>query len=511
MRPLYGSSGGRVMGGKASRKLARRDFLRSVAIMAGLLASAPVLPDCTGPEPTNTPMPTRKPTATTALPTPTAEKLAATPTVASRWASPGYAAPAVAKAAQIEFASLKPEGFIEDTVIKELAKDFEKEHPGITVRVISASQATNQAIQVRLKEGNPPEVLAIAKTVESPLKFKEYWDAGEIYDLTEMYTTWPSYDQAPKTVEQTIKPQIRYTQQWEGRYAIVTRDVRVHHLFIYNRNVFEKFKLEEPNSWGELLEACARLKEGGVIPIAQHEYYPTWYYQAAWYRIMPWEEIRDAWFNTGPGFKENPGFLQGAKLWENLLKSGYIQEEWTGSDDLSSLMRVARGEAAMLMDASWLVGPLLRFPAEFVEGVFRMPAVEGGRGDPTGIQGHFNIYNVAAKSKNPAVGAELMRCWCSKAWQETRARRHSAIPFLEGSRPQTPEWPAAAPMIDIFQNASSFSLPDANVSATEPELAWKAGELGSRFGFGEMTAEEFIDKLDALVKGYYADKAKKGI
>jgi len=120
----------------------------------------------------------------------------------------------------------------------------------------------------------------------------------------------------------------------------------------YNTEVFAKYKLKPPKTWGEFLKVCDTLKRNGVIPIFQTV-------QARWPTFILFEELvarqnPDLYVDLCEGRAKytDPQVKTAFGVWADLIKKGYFTDPST--DLFSEAPRLFdQGKVAMIPCGSW--------------------------------------------------------------------------------------------------------------------------------------------------------------
>ncbi|HEV8636513.1 MAG TPA: extracellular solute-binding protein [Chloroflexota bacterium] len=509
-----------------SLRFSRKHVLRTAFFAA---ASIPALIACAGAAATPPPAPAAtKPAAApttapaAATPAPAATKPAAAPTttpaaatgpvLAAATATP--AAAAAAPAAQpkpgipagkktIEIVGFYGEGSVEYKNFEWINAEFSKAYPDVTIKIIIA---TADAIRLRLQEGNPPEVGAVAGTFINPEDAADKIKAGWIFDLKKAMDQ-ESWDTKGKSWYQTIHPVVQpilqvpnYPGVWSFPREVTTLT------FFYNVALFDKAGVKPPKTWGEFLKVCETLKSKSITPITLDGTVPhgymEWYFSELGQKIVGRDALREAIQGKRPFTEE--GFLQAAKTIRELVDKKYFVDGFSGLDHTGSQMVFYQGQAAMVLVGSWLVGEMKSaIPNDFKQDVFRFPMVEGGKGDPNHLYGTSNVLGVSAKSKNPDVGVEWARFFNSVMVNNKRTEDLQYQSAILGTKSPTfmptlnQIW-AETTKLDIFGMGDLWS--------PMKEARTKYNEAVGKLFFKESTPEQFTQQADKIVKDFWATK-----
>lgn len=124
---------------------------------------------------------------------------------------------------------------------------------------------------------------------------------------------------------------------------------------MYNKTVFQRFNLDEPETWDEFLAVCETLKQGGVIPIATTA-------EGRWYSMVWFEEVL---IRTDPDVYEgvlerkikysDPRVKKAMGYWKELIDKGYFAADVTpGFAEVVG--DFAAGDVGMYLIGDWAVG-----------------------------------------------------------------------------------------------------------------------------------------------------------
>jgi ABC-type glycerol-3-phosphate transport system substrate-binding protein len=137
-----------------------------------------------------------------------------------------------------------------------LAKQFEKDNPGLTVTLVKTTGDTiANKVSVALDSGNVPDVIT-----ESIARTKTYIGKGQLADLSSVYgTDMPKSDFAPGLVNVVSAKNATYAVPY--RWAT--------NALIYNPTLFKAAGITSPpTTWGEFAKDAALLTSGNVAGTA---------------------------------------------------------------------------------------------------------------------------------------------------------------------------------------------------------------------------------------------------
>ena len=130
---------------------------------------------------------------------------------------------------------------------------FEKAHPDVTVKVnINDREAHKTAIRNFLSADAPDITAWYPGNRMAP-----FVDAGQFEDISDL---WASDENLSQNFE-AIKPTMtRNGKQWGVPYTYYQWGV------FFRSDIFDKYGIQKPRTWDELLQVCSVLKDNGVTP-----------------------------------------------------------------------------------------------------------------------------------------------------------------------------------------------------------------------------------------------------
>ena len=248
------------------KKISRREFLISTALVGGASIVAACQPAATA-APTTAAMPdaTAAPAATampmpadTAMPMPADT---AVPTAAAKLDLPFQVAPEALdpfKLAKADVDGVFFAGGFGDDYIKYAASLEEKLHPGITVKVQSIQKITEQ-LQPRFVAGSPPDV--IDNSGANLIPMTDLVRDAQLMDVTELLNA-PSLDTPGKTVGQTLFPGSQDNTIFDGKPYGINIAYTISGIW-YSKPGFEKAGYTYPKTWADMLTLCEQIKKDG--------------------------------------------------------------------------------------------------------------------------------------------------------------------------------------------------------------------------------------------------------
>lgn len=276
--------------------------------------------------------------------------------------------------------------------------------------------------------------------------------------------------------------------------------------FYYNQEMFTKLGIKVPTSLEELEAAAETLKKNNITPIAMGS-------KGAWVPLMLANTLLGRY--AGPDVVN--GFTSGAAKWnspevvaafakyEEWEKNGYFTKGELGLEYGDMLNQLLTGKAGMMFDGSWrssvfkdveqakdLTGKV---------GYFSMPAVPGGVGDQTYVNGNYgNGYGFSvdlSESELAAVKAFIKNLY-SDEMQLRGLLEDGVLPSMKLSDDALAkvEDPIVKTVMDIMKNAGgAFSHFDSTVQSDVYKVSEEQIQL---LIAGRVSAQEVGDALQKV-------------
>jgi raffinose/stachyose/melibiose transport system substrate-binding protein len=370
--------------------------------------------------------------------------------------------------------------------IQNAAKRFEESHPGVTVKLVrQENDPYKTKLSVAMGGGNPPDVFHSW----GGGWLKNFVDAGQVTDISGDVDK-DSY------LEAAISPAI-YDDKVYG-LPIGMDIVPVW----YNKELFAKYNLKEPQTYDELLEIVKTLKSNNIIPfaLANKSKWPGSFYMMYFAeRIGGKELFNEAYGRSGRGF-DDEAYVQAAAKIQELVKMGAFPDGVNGLnyDTGQSRQLMYTEKAGMIIQGSWLLGTTRREMPEFEEklGFFMFPTIEGGKGSNKDIVGGVSpVYSVAEKSANKDLAIELVKELASVATAQEMANNDGLISAVKGVKYEDAY---VQKINDVMENAEFMQTYYDQTLPTEV-AAEHLDTTQAIFGLS-MTPEEAVKKVEEKAK-----------
>jgi N-acetylglucosamine transport system substrate-binding protein len=470
------------------KKISRRGFLKSTALVGG----AAVLAAC---QPAATTAPTVPALAATAVPT--AAKLDLPFQVAPEAVNPFNLATADVEG--VFFA-----GGYGDDYIKYAASLVQKLHPGTNVKVQSIQKITEQ-LQPRFVAGNPPDV--IDNSGANMIPMADLVRDGQVMDVTELLNA-PSLDTPGKKVSETLFPGSQDNTVFDGKPYGMNISYTISGIW-YSKPGFEKAGYTYPKTWADMLTLCEQIKKDGKsAPWTYQGKYPYYIWGIVTNMLIYFAGGNDILMkldNLEPNAWSDPAVSRAINDLYQLYDKGYILKGTAGLTHTESQTEWLKGNAVFIPCGNWLENEMKTVtPPDFNMVVANVPGYADGKGDQNAVNANGGeTYIVPSKAKNVKGGLEYLRCILSKDSAKYFAENVRAVMPVMGGTEGAKLSDAVKSAVALADSAKGvtvlWNLPNW-YSSFQKELETRTGELMT----GTIKPAEFITNMqkaaDAVAK-----------
>ena len=248
-----------------------------------------------------------------------------------------------------------------------------------------------------------------------------YVEAGAAKDLTTLLTKKESawYGTFTKGIFERLT--------YDGNIMAVPTNFAAALVF-YNTELFKKAGCSVPTTYEEWIDCCKKLEKSGVTPVACSAGTPWCLSMLAGYfcdRAGGPDNL--AKVNAGKGSWLDPSFKNGVGKLKELSK--YFQKTAAGDSNDQATAAFYNGEAAMLVQGSWVIGQINGARPDFEDkcGVFSFPAIKGGS-DPNRMIVKTDNLVMSSTTKNEEAVIALMKMFTDDTAQKYTAEIAGKIP-----------------------------------------------------------------------------------
>jgi multiple sugar transport system substrate-binding protein len=278
--------------------------------------------------------------------------------------------------------------------IEAAAKGFEAAHPGVKVTINTFDHEGYKTSIRNFLTADPPDVaLWYAGNRMAP-----FVKAGLFEDVTDLWTGEGLDDKlASAAASMTIdgkKWGVPYTYYQWGIY--------------YRKDIFDKVGLQEPKTWAELLEVCARLEAAKITPFAIGTRAP--WPAGGWFdylnlRVNGYEFHME--LTSGKVPYTDPRVQAVFDRWDELVKPGYYLDNHPSYQWQEALPAFVKGEAAMFLMGNFAVAPMREAGLKDEQiGFMQFPEITPGI--PRAEDAPTDTMHIPSKAKNKADARKFL-------------------------------------------------------------------------------------------------------
>jgi raffinose/stachyose/melibiose transport system substrate-binding protein len=371
---------------------------------------------------------------------------------------------------------------------EDLAASYEKQHPGVTVKLI---QETDQSVKDKTKTLTASGALPDIFFTWTGNWAENYVRGGVAADLTSVIapdTAWGS------TFGASALDTLKYDDKYYGIPLYNNGK-----FMGYNSDIFTELGLSVPATFEDLISSCAVIKDAGYEPIAfgNKDGWPALHYlQQLFAYNVPATTLR-ADFDPATAKLDDPGYLTALKQFKTVVTE--CTDTGTGTNGVlytSAQEAFSSGKAAMyyqeILEFDNATAGKGHTPENF--GIFPLPVPAAAAGDPKALEGSPEGYLVNAKSPRAALAIDFMKF----ATNAENAKTLSAPPYGQPSTvvgAVTPETSSKAVYegIELVNKASNLAIWLDTVTVPEVADAWLAG--GEALISGSKSPEQVMDSV----------------
>lgn len=376
---------------------------------------------------------------------------------------------------------------------EDFAAAFESEHEGVTVQIeaIQNEDYEGKLTTAMQDLGSGPDVFMTL----GGQKDRDMIAAGQLMDLTDK-------------ISDTVKTQMAASLDsatYDGKIYGVPTTVQPGGIW-YSKDLFAQAGIAEaPTTWEELMDACQKLKDAGIDPIAvgAKDAWPAahWYYWLS-LRICSPDVYDESMANKD--FSAECWTAAGEKLQE-LNDAGYFNEGYLtttaqqGASSSAGLL--ANHKAAMELMGTWEPGVVRDLTPDQQPmadlGFFAFPSIEDGEGEEGALMGSATSNGVNPEA--PEIAIDFVNKMAEKEWQDKFATAFSTIPASAESQADV-EDESLAGLIEALNASDGMKLWMDTSLGANIGTALNTGVVNMLSGTG--TPEDIVKAMnDAAAKG----------
>lgn len=259
--------------------------------------------------------------------------------------------------------------------LKQVEK-FMKEHPNI---VIKQQNIPHDQYKVKLKTQAAGKQLPDLIQVWPGAELKPLVDGGLVQPIDDIVSNWDGL----------INKEYLKDYNIDGKQYAIPANVTPTSLVYYDKDQLAEAGYKEfPKTYEDFKTLVKKLKDKGLIPIALGNK-AQWVLQSSYISTigdrLTGSDFLPAVLETGEKKFTDEKFIQAVGIIKELSEMGAFNEDFNSIDNIQHRDLFTLGDAAMMIDGAWSLGPVLEAAPDKNIGIALFPEVEGGLGDPSAV------------------------------------------------------------------------------------------------------------------------------
>ncbi|MBB5325740.1 raffinose/stachyose/melibiose transport system substrate-binding protein [Anoxybacillus tepidamans] len=306
--------------------------------------------------------------------------------------------------------------------LKQVEK-FMKEHPNI---VIKQQNIPHDQYKVKLKTQAAGKQLPDLIQVWPGAELKPLVDGGLVQPLDDIVSNWDSLI--------TNKDYLK-DYQISGKQYAIPANVTPTSVVYYDKDMLAKVGYNEfPKTYEEFKTLIKKLKDSGTIPIALGNK-AQWVLQSSYISTigdrLTGSDFLKSVLETGKKKFTDEKFIKAVGIIKELADMGAFNDDFNSIDNNQHRDLFISGDAAMMIDGAWSLGPVLEAAPNKHIGLALFPQVDGGLGDPTAVSavtGTGIAINSELKGEKLKAAQEFLKAFYGEDYYKNLMKADILVP-----------------------------------------------------------------------------------
>lgn len=374
----------------------------------------------------------------------------------------------------------------EELAANRYIKQFEEEHPGVSVEVIDQPvDAIHDLFKAANLSQEGPDVVGLWSGTATN-EYKDNLLPLDSYLTEEDINSYTGLDLCRKDFKS------------DGEIIALPYNLTTYNVF-YNKEYFQKAGISDselPTNWDEFLAICERLKAADIQPLLIGDSSgesTTWVTSEFMGDQVGPEKI--VGFGTEGLPYSGTEYKTALTIWKDLFNHTYTNKDFSSLSAWDSIQRFVTGEGAMNINGSWAIGEMYPIMEENL-GTFKIPAIsaEAPFGEYIVSQPGANV-SVTAYSKNKELAAEFIKQMTSKEFEGEAHVDTGDLPANNKVDVSVISNPISQTSYSWIKENKAVIGYDSLISVEESGELYK---LAPTLCSGKISVDELIEKLEAL-------------
>ncbi|ASK62194.1 carbohydrate ABC transporter substrate-binding protein [Virgibacillus phasianinus] len=389
---------------------------------------------------------------------------------------------------------------------KQLAKNFEEEYPGTTVKV-TANPDIGEMIRPKIIAGNPPDFVYLNQTDPSGVTQGLIKEHG-LTDLTDVFEGNALDEDVPlkDKVLPGILESVYMSPYDDGKIYLAPYNYNVMGLW-YNKTLFEKNNIETPKTWDEFFALNKTAKKHDRALFTYQGTSPGYLEEILIPAVysLGGQEALDQMLNYDPEFWKSDVAMKALDIFDKIAsKDNALMNGTVALDHTQSQTAFMQGKAMFIPNGSWFEGEMENAPREdgFEFGFLGVPTFD--KEDPLLALNSIEQVYIPKGAKNPELAKEFLRFMYTEESIKLNGELAKASMAIDGASDLVKEYLTES-SYNVFKAVESgmYSISGnfapvpkgVNVNPREVLFSQAASIMN-----GEMTTQEWADKMYGVYK-----------
>ncbi|WP_068777080.1 carbohydrate ABC transporter substrate-binding protein [Paenibacillus sp. FJAT-26967] len=396
---------------------------------------------------------------------------------------------------------------------EEVIKSFEKDHPGVKVKLTSNPKVMD-VIKPQIVAGNPPDFIYAplsepSGTIRSMISEKAFLDVTDVFE-------GKAPDQEGALKDQMLDGILDYAKPYgDGKIYMAPNYISTLGLW-YNKTLFKQKGWEAPKTWDEFMALGEKAKADGRALFTYPGINPAYNEGVLWPAVASagGTELIKKIENYEEGAYKEEGVRQAFSVYDAIAQKGYLLKGTVALNHTQSQTEFLKGKALFVPNGNWFEGEMKDAPREegFEFGFLAPPVFKEGeqRYAMTSFEGLF----IPAKAKNPDLAKEFMKYQYKEENVRLSAKLSGAVMAVKNGAEIAKEFVPASVYESVKvleQDVKPLMFQWKVTPKTEVKIKDDVFQPIGRVMNKEMTVDQWIDRLeqsDAKLRDVIAKAAK---
>ncbi len=214
-------------------------------------------------------------------------------------------------------------------------------YPNVTLELEVQAQDDGQKLMTYAATGNLPDIYQVALA-----QIENFKESGNIMVLNDVAKSTGFEDKVFDSAKNILYNEDGniYAFPYAGNEYVV---------WYYNKAIFDKYKVEVPTTYDELLAAIETFKSNDIVPMSI--FGAEGWITAAMYDVLAtrWDADGIAKLDDGKGAPTEEAYVNAAEMMHTLVNAGMFQDSATSTNYDQASEMFLTGKSAMFLNGQW--------------------------------------------------------------------------------------------------------------------------------------------------------------